>query len=246
MTAGVTAEFDHLVYVVTDLDRAVAQFREAGHTAESGGTHDNGPTHNALVPLAGGTYLELLAFRKAVFGTAIRALARTPLWTRFVAGREAVAQAFVDALGRTQGAARAVYRTDDLTAAAAALRAAGFEVGEPTEMSRKTPDGREVRWRMAGSANLDVPTVIEDITPREDRIPSGSAELPAITLVRVAVADPEAAAAAYDALLPRTKAKDAWQAGTAVIELVPRATGTRSAVASLSHGRVPASAIGLS
>lgn len=242
-----TVEFDHLVYVVTDLDRAVAEFREAGHAAESGGAHDDGPTHNALVPLAGETYLELLAFRKPLFGTVIRTMAKTPLWSRFVAGRDAVTRPFVDAMGRTRGAARPVYRTDDLAGAVTALRVAGFEMDEPTEMSRKTPDGRDVRWRMAGSADLDVPTVIEDVTPRDHRIPPGSPDLPTITRVRVAVRDPGAIAAAYDALMPRaTGGSDGWQAGTAVIEPVTRTAGVHPATATLSQGRVPPSAVGLS
>lgn len=242
MTHPVAAEFDHLVYVVTDLGRAVAEFREAGHAAESGGAHDDGPTHNALVPLAGETYLELLAFRKPLFGTVVRTMAKTPLWSRFVAGRDAVTRPFVDGMGRTRGAARPVYRTDDLAVAVTALRAAGYEMDEPTEMSRTTPDGRDVRWRMAGSADLDVPTVIEDVTPRAHRVPPGSPGLPAITRVRVAVADTRAAAAAYDALMPRTKDGDAWQAGTTVIELAAWSTGARPALATMSHGRVPAAA----
>lgn len=200
MTAPVAAEFDHLVYVVPDLDRAAERFRAAGFEVSGGGKHDDGPTHNALVPLAGETYVELLAFRSGLVRRAIRLLARTPLWPRFAAKQPSVRRPFVDAMGRARGPARVVWRVAALDGAVAALRAAGFGYDDPDAMSRTTPDGKPVRWRLAGAADLDLPTLMEDLSPRADRIPAAATDAPSVTGIRLAVTDPERVRAAYDLL----------------------------------------------
>ncbi|WP_109508202.1 VOC family protein [Nocardioides speluncae] len=200
MTSAVQAEFDHLVYVVPDLDRAAQKFRAAGFEVSGGGKHDDGPTHNVLAPLAGETYVELLAFRSGLVRRAIRLLARTPLWPRFAAKQPPVRRPFVDAMGRASGPARVVWRVADLDGAVTALRAAGFEYDAPNAMSRTTPDGRPVRWWLAGAADLDLPTLMEDLTPRADRIPAAAADAPSVTGIRLAVAHPERVRAAYELL----------------------------------------------
>src|SRR5918998_5896519 len=59
-------ELDHFVIVVADLDRAIEDYAALGFTVTPGGVHADGRTHNALVPFADGTYLELIAFRAGV------------------------------------------------------------------------------------------------------------------------------------------------------------------------------------
>src|SRR5215210_8497029 len=53
---------DHLVILVEELEEAVAGYEELGFWVTFGGEHADGLTHNALVPFADGTYLELVAF----------------------------------------------------------------------------------------------------------------------------------------------------------------------------------------
>src|SRR5437016_2703006 len=53
---------DHVVLVARDLDAAVADHRRRGFTVTPGGKHADGLTHNALVPFADGSYLEIVAF----------------------------------------------------------------------------------------------------------------------------------------------------------------------------------------
>jgi hypothetical protein len=54
---------DHLVLLVNDLDNAIKTWRNLGFDARSGGEHPTTGTYNALVALADGTYLEILAFK---------------------------------------------------------------------------------------------------------------------------------------------------------------------------------------
>ena len=52
---------DHIVIVTRDLDAAVANYRAVGFTVVSGGRHSVA-THNALIALEDGAYVELIAF----------------------------------------------------------------------------------------------------------------------------------------------------------------------------------------
>lgn len=53
---------DHVIYGTADLSGAAARFAdEFGLPAVQGGRHDGVGTHNRLVPLGDGTYIELLA-----------------------------------------------------------------------------------------------------------------------------------------------------------------------------------------
>jgi catechol 2,3-dioxygenase-like lactoylglutathione lyase family enzyme len=53
---------DHVIYGTTDLDRAADRMQaEFGLTAVGGGRHEGLGTHNRIVPLGGGNFVELLA-----------------------------------------------------------------------------------------------------------------------------------------------------------------------------------------
>src|SRR4028119_652971 len=53
---------DHVVILVNDLAQAVIEYQHQGFTVVPGGTHADGLTHNALIVLNDGVYLELIAF----------------------------------------------------------------------------------------------------------------------------------------------------------------------------------------
>jgi catechol 2,3-dioxygenase-like lactoylglutathione lyase family enzyme len=146
---------DHLVILVDDLPAAVADYRMAGFRVLDGGRHAGGLTENALVGFEDGTYLELIAFvdpgdtRDNNWG-----------WRQFAR--------------RGGGLFDYCLASDDLDADVARLRAAGLTVGDPTDGGRKRPDGIELRWRGAQiwQPGRELPFLIEDLTPRELRVPN--------------------------------------------------------------------------
>lgn len=110
-----------------DLDQAAAGLeREHGLASYAGGRHARGGTANRIVPL-GSQYLELMAVVEP---------AEAEGWGRLVAELAA------------EGERPAMWclRTDDVDAVAARL---GLEV---EDWSRTLPDGSELRWRLAGTA----------------------------------------------------------------------------------------------
>jgi len=65
-------------------------------------------------------------------------------------------------------------QTDDLLADTQKFRAAGVQINDPVPWSRKRPDGYELKWVLSlaqGAHRGVVPFLIQDVTPREERIP---------------------------------------------------------------------------
>lgn len=135
------AVVDHLVYAVPDLDVAVARFAETyGVEPAQGGAHEGRGTRNALVDLGDRRYLELISVdpsqpepaRPRPFGVDGSAGPRLVTYAVRADGDETI---------------------DDL---AARLRGLGRDPGELASMSRSTPDGTVLRWRLtAPSTSLD-------------------------------------------------------------------------------------------
>jgi hypothetical protein len=129
-----TAALDHLVWAVPDLAAGVAAFASrTGVEPAPGGRHEGLGTANWLVGLTGpigdGAYLEIIG----------------PTEDEPTA---APARPFgIDELSAPRLAAWAV-RTDDLDGFAAAAAAAGVDVGEVRSMSRATPGGEVLTWRL--------------------------------------------------------------------------------------------------
>ena len=144
-------QFDHVVFVVRDLQSAIADYRRRGFTVTPGGEHADGATHNALVPFADGSYLELVAFHDLG-----RSLTH-PWWNVAADGG---------------GLADFALLSDDLAADSAAL--ADLVKRPPQEGGRIRPDGVELRWRTA-VLKAPLPFVIEDLTARDLRVPGGAA-----------------------------------------------------------------------
>ncbi len=119
-------EIDHIVVCVPYLNDAPRQF-EAEHGVHSiaGGRHAGHGTANRVVPL-GGNYVELLAVVDA------EEAVESPLGT-WVSNRAMI-----------PGADGLCLRTDDLDEVCQRLDLI------PTSMSRVTPEGKSLKWRMAG------------------------------------------------------------------------------------------------
>ncbi len=176
-------QIDHLVVLFPGLDEAIALAEQAGFTVVRGGEHPTG-THNALVGFADGSYLELIAFREA-----------NPehRWYRFLAS----AGGIVDLC----------LLVDDVEQQVRRLAEHGLTY-QITEGSRRRPDGVTIAWRNATPPDEltgVLPFLIEDLTPRNERVPHGRfAEHPngtrGIAEVVIAVADLEQAASMWRVL----------------------------------------------
>ena len=141
---------DHLVIVVKDLDRAANDYEQLGFTVVPGGRHPVG-SHNALISFQDGSYLEIIAF--------YREAADHRWWAPLSKGER-----FVDFC----------FQTDDLRGDTKKLKDAGAAINDPVPWSRKRPDGYELQWLLSlatGSHRGVAPFLIEDVTPRSERIP---------------------------------------------------------------------------
>ncbi|MBI4636056.1 MAG: VOC family protein [Candidatus Rokubacteria bacterium] len=141
---------DHIVIVVPDLETAAKSYERLGFTVVRGGRHPIG-THNALIALADGSYIELIAFYET-----------NPEHRWWVP------------LERGGGLVDFCMQTDDLGADTLALRRAGVEIDDPKPLTRVRPDGYRLRWVLAiprGDHRGVAPFLIQDETPREERVP---------------------------------------------------------------------------
>jgi catechol 2,3-dioxygenase-like lactoylglutathione lyase family enzyme len=141
---------DHLVIVVNDLDQATKDYAELGFTVVPGGQHPVG-SHNALISLQDGAYLEIIAFY-----------------------RDAVDHRWWEPLSKGERFVDFCFQTDDLRGDTKKLQDAGVAINDPVPWSRKRPDGYELKWLLSlatGSHRGVAPFLIEDITPRHERIP---------------------------------------------------------------------------
>jgi catechol 2,3-dioxygenase-like lactoylglutathione lyase family enzyme len=141
---------DHIVIVVNDLEQAAKDYEQLGFTVVPGGKHPVG-SRNVLISLADGSYIEIIAFY-----------------------REALDHRWWDPLKKGERLVDFCMQTDDLRGDTLKLRAAGVAINDPVPWSRTRPDGYELKWLLSlaqGSHRGVAPFLIQDVTPREERIP---------------------------------------------------------------------------
>jgi hypothetical protein len=122
---------DHLVYGAPDLNDAVDRIKQLlGVRPASGGKHASRGTHNALLSLGSGRYLEIIApdpeqpppVMPRAFGLDTIKVPRLLTWAA---------------------------KAPDIESTAEAARAAGYDPGAITPGSRDLPDGGRLQWRLA-------------------------------------------------------------------------------------------------
>ncbi len=141
---------DHLVIVVKDLERAARDYERLGFTVVPGGRHPVG-SHNALISFGDGSYLEIIAFY-----------------------RQATDHRWWAPLQKGERLVDFCFQTDDLGGDTEKLRRAGVAINDPVPWSRTRPDGYELKWILSlatGSHRGVAPFLIQDVTPRQERIP---------------------------------------------------------------------------
>ena len=234
---------DHLVILVRDLDLAAADYERLGFVVTHGGEHADGLTRNALIPFEDGSYFELVSFldpedtRDNIWG-----------WRKYFPH---------------EGLIDYCVASDDIESDVSRLESLGFAVNGPDDGGRRLPDGTELRWNIARIRQEGrlLPFLIEDLTPRELRVPGGlAAEHPngasGISRLEIAAPDAEEAASSLaalagtpgdegasvrlgDCLLSPVTAEreDASGAGPLAVELVGKTPETQRALdRHLAHG----------
>jgi hypothetical protein len=202
----VLTRLDHLVILISDLDLAVADYERLGFAVTAGGEHADGLTRNALIPFGDGSYFELVSFLKPEDPT-------DNFWGwRGFLSREGLIDYCV--------------ASDDLGSDVRRLGSLGFGVDGPVDGGRRLPDGGEIRWRSARMRQEGrlLPFLIEDLTPRELRVPGGlAAEHPngAIGVIRLEISAPDVEeAAASLAMLLDTDTGSSLRLGPGVLSPV--------------------------
>ena len=139
---GVPADLDHLVFACPDLDAGIAWAeRTFGVRPSRGGAHPQWGTHNALLSLGRGRYLELLAPDPGA-----AAAGRANEGGRALFGLDAAALA---AAGPAPRLTAWMTRSRTIeTLLGNALRA-GCDLGRVHAGSRLRADGSEVSWQIA-------------------------------------------------------------------------------------------------
>ncbi|GAA2729262.1 VOC family protein [Streptomyces nogalater] len=167
---------DHLVLATPDLGATVADFaRRTGVTPVPGGSHPALGTRNHLVGLGGRSYLEIIGPDPEQ---------PEPTGPRpFGVGRLAGPTVLTWAIS-----------PPDLDAAIARARARGVDPGAPREMSRRTPDGTVLRWRLTGTDAGGAPDPVPFLIDWGDSRHPAASGLPVAPLLAVSasVPDPEA------------------------------------------------------
>ena len=166
-------ELDHLVVAATDLESGEAWLRERlGVPLSAGGQHEGRGTHNKLLQLGSGTYLELIAADPSQ---------PDPAQPRSFMLDDPAMQA---RLKRSPQLVHFLCRTDDMDAALASLK---YLPGRPVPMTRGA-----LRWRICASsggrppADGMLPTLIQWDVPADQhpaaRLPAAGVRLTHFTV----------------------------------------------------------------
>ena len=222
--AAILARIDHVMICVPDLSRGVDTYMRLGFGVHPGGVHPGKGTHNAIAFLED-DYLELLAIRD-----------RGEYRSHSPFG------GLVEFLERGGGLRYVIVQSDDLAADVAAMRARGVDVSDPADGSRRTPAGRELRWRaaMLGRRNPLPLFFIQHLTPVQERrlqVPAAGRHpngVQRIERVYIAVTDLKAEAERYSTLLgvmPKMERGTVINADMAIFQLGATGLGLAQPVA---------------
>jgi catechol 2,3-dioxygenase-like lactoylglutathione lyase family enzyme len=146
---------DHIVIAVTDLDSAIEHYRALGFSTFYGGKHADGNTHNALIVLQDGTYIELIA----------------PTDPGVLDQTDSELPTFLHFFKMGEGFAGFALLCDDIDAEVRAMRSRGLAIDDPRDGGRQRPDGQQLAWRVASVGGNYSPFLITDLTPRGLRVP---------------------------------------------------------------------------
>lgn len=194
---------DHVIWAGPDLQAMTEAFEAVGFEPVYGGEHAHANTHNALIGLPDGTYIELLAPIEA--GTRVERRG--------------------DLLADGAGPAGWAIQVPDIQNVTRRMAERGEAVDGPHGFSRAKPDGDVIEWSVtalgAPPAGSLLPFLIEDETPRDRRVPAPEGGPDLLGIERVLIGIPDVAAAidtfrrAFDLPVPTLSRHDGLQARVA-------------------------------
>lgn len=180
-----TLTLDHIIIIVSDLKVATSQFNQLGFSVIPGGVHAGGLTHNALVPFADGTYLELLATTRSATLRTIGFLKRMRLLGLYTAKQTAIGRRLIEDIAGGVGMNDFALLSLDLDHEIVSINSRGATITNPIPGGRIRPDGQEIVWRTAVPQTLDLPFLIDDLTSRKLRVPAATENMHANGIVGI-------------------------------------------------------------
>ena len=175
---------DHIVIAGPDLDSLTTTFKSLGFNVVGGGKHPIG-SYNNLIGLADGAYIELLSFYE-----------------------DSPDHYWWDAVhSRGGGLIDFCMQTDDVRGDYAIFQAQGVAMSPLVGLSRVRVDGYQLAWlnnEVYGEYQGLIPFVIEDETPRDERVPKEKQHANGVTgidTITLAARDLELARRIMDAAL---------------------------------------------
>ncbi len=176
--------FDHIIIAVRDLDAAIADYAALGFAVYYGGKHTHKATHNGLISLADGSYLELLA----------------PVDPNDVDGT-------IASLAEGEGFAGYALLSQDIQVDGQRLQETGLAFEGPSDGHRDRYDGKRVLWQAINLEGNRSPFLIADVTDHLLRVPDDADKIThrngaiGTAALTVAVRDLAAATARYTKIL---------------------------------------------
>ncbi|MEU9477558.1 VOC family protein [Streptomyces sp. NPDC048191] len=171
---------DHLVLGTPDLAATVADFaRRTGVTPAPGGVHVGRGTRNHLVGLGGRSYLEILG----------------PDPDQPDPDQPEPAGPRPFGVGRLTGPRTLTWAISppDLDAAVTAARARGHDPGLVRPMSRRTPDGTLLRWRLTEGGHAHPSGLVPFLIDWGDSRHPTDSDLPVTPLLEITATVPDPA-----------------------------------------------------
>jgi hypothetical protein len=166
---------DHVVILVDELASAMDDYRKLGFTVIPGGEHPAWGSHNALIGLADGSYIELIAFRGRVSDLGQRASKEALADRLHLRGRSPVECRVLAWQAPMEGIVDFALLSADIERDIARAAQRGLAIEGPLPGGRTRPDGQDVRWHLGMPRTYDVPFLCGDVTPRSLRVPEAEA-----------------------------------------------------------------------
>lgn len=162
--------FDHAVIVVRDLKTAIHDYTKLGFNVLPGGEHPAFNTHNALIPFADGSYLELLATKETMYFSYLNAALQRDILDDELPDDSLPTRRFIYNLARGEGIQDFALGCTDLAHAMAQAQVGGVNLEGPLPGSRTRADGTALQWEYSMARMGKLPFLINDLTPRDARI----------------------------------------------------------------------------